>query len=69
MTSDKKANRRLVGFAMIGSAALMTLLAALIFSGALEVAESSRVMIGSVLGFVVVLDLVLAIYFIVSDPS
>jgi hypothetical protein len=69
MTSEKKANRRLVGFAMIGSAALMTLLATLIFTGGLDVAESSRVMIGGVLGFVVVLDLVLAVYFIVSDPS
>ena len=69
MNTEKKANRRLVGFAMIGSAVLMTFLAGLIFTGVIDIAGDARPMVGGVLGTVAALDLVLAVYFIVSEPS
>ena len=44
-------------------------LAGLIFTGVIDIAGDARPMVGGVLGTVAALDLVLAVYFIVSEPS
>ena len=65
--SEKPGNRRIVGFAMAGSAVVMIVMAALIYTGTVGVAEGSRVFIAGALGLAGLLDIVLAIYFLVSE--
>ena len=65
--TDKPSNRRVVGFAMAGSAVVMIVMAALIYTGTFGVSEGSRVIVAGALGVAGLLDIVLAIYFIVSE--
>ena len=65
--SEPQSSRRIVGFAMAGSAVIMILMAALIYTGAFGVSEGSRVIVAGALGVAGVLDIILAIYFIVSE--
>ena len=57
----------MVGFAMAGSAVLMIAMAALIYTGAFGISEGSRVIVAGALGVAGALDIILAIYFIVSE--
>ena len=65
--SEQQSSRRLVGFAMAGSAVVMIAMAALIYTGTFGVSEGSRVIVAGALGVAGVLDIILAIYFIVSE--
>jgi len=65
--TDKPGNRRIVGFAMAGSAVVMVVMAALIYTGTFGIAEQSRLVVAGALAAAGVLDIVLAIYFIVSE--
>ena len=65
--SDDASSRRFVGFAMAGSAVVMLAMAALIYTGTFGVSEGSRVIVAGALAVAGVLDIVLAIYFIVSE--
>ena len=65
--SDEPSSRRIVGFAMAGSAVVMIVMAALIYTGTFGISERSRVIVAGALGVAGVLDIVLAIYFIVSE--
>jgi len=65
--SETQSSRRIVGFAMAGSAVLMIAMAALIYTGAFGISEGSRVIVAGALGVAGALDIVLAIYFIVSE--
>ena len=65
--SDKQGNRRIVGFAMAGSAVLMILMASLIYTGSFGISDQSRGIVAGALAVAGVLDVVLAIYFIVSE--
>jgi len=65
--NDKQGNRRIVGYAMAGSAVLMILMASLIYTGSFGVSEQSRGIVAGALGVAGVLDIILAIYFIVSE--
>jgi hypothetical protein len=52
---------------MAGSAVLMILLASLIYTGSFGVSEQSRGIVAGALAVAGVLDIVLAIYFVVSE--
>ena len=65
--SEQAHTRRIVGFAMAGSAVVMIVMAALIYTGTFGISEGSRVLIAGALGLAGLLDIVLAIYFIVSE--
>ena len=65
--SDQPGNRRIVGFAMAGSALVMLGMAALIYTGSFGISEHSRGLVAGALGVAGVLDIILAIYFIVSE--
>jgi hypothetical protein len=65
--TDKPSSRRIVGFAMAGSAVLMILLASLIYTGSFGVSEQSRGIVAGALAVAGVLDIILAIYFVVSE--
>jgi hypothetical protein len=65
--NDNQGNRRIVGFAMAGSAVLMILMASLIYTGSFGVSEQSRGMVAGALAVAGMLDIVLAVYFIVSE--
>ena len=54
---------------MAGSAVVMVVMAALIYTGAFGISEQSRVIVAGALGVAGVLDIVLAIYFIVSEAE
>jgi hypothetical protein len=66
---DRKGKRRIVGFALIGSAAFMFVIAGLVYASALPMSEYSRPLLASILSIVAVFDLVLAAYFLASSPS
>jgi hypothetical protein len=67
---DKRAgSRRIVGFAMAASAVILLVMASLIYTGTFGVALQSRTIVAGAMAVAAVLDVVLAIYFIVSDPS
>ncbi len=65
--SDQQSNRRIVGFAMAGSAVVMLLMATLIFTGSFGISEQSRGIVAGALAVAGVLDILLAVYFIVSE--
>jgi hypothetical protein len=66
---DRKGKRRIVGFALIGSAAFMFVFAGLVHVGMLPMTDYSRPLLTSILAIVAVFDLALATYFLVSNPS
>ena len=66
MPESSHAARRIVGFALFGSAGLIGLVAALILAGVLGVAEESRQTLGLIIGAVALLDAVLGLYFVLS---
>jgi high-affinity Fe2+/Pb2+ permease len=66
---EKKAKRRIVGFALMGSAFLMLAVAMLIYAGSIELSEQARSLVLGLLGLVAVTDLAMAAYFIISNPS
>ena len=65
--TDKPGNRRIVGVAMAGSAVVMIVMAALIYTGSFGISDQSRSIVAGALGVAGVLDIILAIYFIVSE--
>jgi hypothetical protein len=70
MADDEQAGkRRVVGFAMLGSAVMMFLVAALAYSGIFEVSSGAERTVASVLGIVALFDLAMALYFLGSNPS
>ena len=70
MTDDgRRGNRRIVGLALIGSALVMMAVVGLIYAGVFEVSGDAQRIVASILGVVAVLDLVMAVYFLVSNPS
>jgi Tfp pilus assembly protein PilX len=70
MTDDnKRANRRIVGLALIGSALVMMAVVGLIYTGVFEVSGDAQRIVASILGVVAFLDLAMAVYFLVSNPS
>lgn len=66
---DKRAKRKVVGLALVASAFLMGLVALLVYAGVIDVSDQARGLVAGVLGVVAALDVSLAVYFIVSDPS
>jgi hypothetical protein len=60
-------NRRIVGFALVASAVVLGLVAALIYTGVFGVSEQARGIVAGAMGVAAVLDMLLAVYFIVSD--
>jgi hypothetical protein len=69
MTDDRKGKRRIVGFALIGSAVFMFVFAGLVHLGVFPMTEFSRPLMTSILSMVAVVDLVLAAYFLLSNPT
>jgi hypothetical protein len=65
--ADEPGSRRIVGFALAGSAAMLVLVATLIYTGVFGVAEQSRSIVAGAMGVAAILDLLFALYFIVSD--
>jgi hypothetical protein len=65
--STQQGSRRIVGFALVASAVVLGLVAALIYSGAFGVSEQARGIVAGAMGVAAVLDMLLAVYFIVSD--
>ncbi len=68
MDDDRQGSRRIVGFALAGSAAVLMIVASLIYTGVFGIAEQSRGIVAGAMGLAAVLDLVLALYFIMSNP-
>ena len=67
---DKRAgSRRIVGFALAASAVVLLLMASLVYTGTFGVAGESRAVVAGAMAVAAALDVVLAIYFVVSDPS
>jgi hypothetical protein len=67
--NDKRANRRIVGLALIGSATVMIAVVGLISAGVFEVSGDAQRIVAGVLGVVAAVDLAMAVYFLVSNPS
>jgi hypothetical protein len=67
--TDRQGSRRIVGFALAGSAGVLMLVAALVYKGVFGIAEQSRAIVAGAMGIAAALDLVMAIYFILSDQS
>ena len=66
---DRKGKRRIVGFALIGSAAFMFMFAGLVHAGLLPMTDYSRPLLTTILSVVAVFDLMLAAYFLISNPT
>jgi len=66
---DRKGKRRVVGFSLIGSAAFMFVFAGLVHVGVFPMTDYSRPLLTSILSVVAVVDLVLAAYFLMSNPT
>ena len=69
MEQGRAGSRRIVGFALLGSAVIVGIMAAAVLSGTFGIAPQSRTIVAGAMGAAAVLDVLLAIYFIVSDPS
>ena len=65
--SEETGSRRIVGFALVASAVVLGLVAALIYTGVFGVSEEARGIVAGAMGAAAVLDMCLAVYFIVSD--
>jgi hypothetical protein len=65
--STQQGSRRIVGYALIGSAVVLATIAALIYTGVFGVSEQARGIVAGAMGVAALLDMVLAVYFIVSD--
>jgi hypothetical protein len=66
---DQGAKRRVIGMTLMGSAAMMVLVALLAYSGVFEVSSGAERTIAMVLGGVAILDFAMALYFLTSNPS
>jgi hypothetical protein len=69
MDEERAGSRRIVGFALAGSAVVLLIVAALIYAGVFGIAEESRTIVAGAMGVAAVLDLVMALYFILSGHS
>ncbi|HEX7088163.1 MAG TPA: hypothetical protein VF198_17520 [Vicinamibacterales bacterium] len=69
MPADGSSSRRTVGLVMAVSAALLGLVAMLIVAGTIPVEEDSRTLVAGVLGAAAAFDVLLGLYFFVSDAS
>jgi hypothetical protein len=67
MNEEHKGSRRIVGFALAGSAVVLLIVAALIYAGVFGIAEESRMIVAGAMGLAAVLDLMMAVYFIVNQ--
>jgi len=67
MNDEQPGSRRIVGFALAGSAAVLMVVAALIYTGVFGIAEESRGVVAGAMGLAAMLDVVLALYFIMSN--
>ena len=65
--SEEHGSRRIVGFAMMASALVLGVVASLIYTGVFGVSEQARAIVAGAMGLAAVLDLLLAIYFLVSE--
>ena len=65
--STQQGSRRIVGYALAASAVVLGAVAALIYTGVFGVAEQARGIVAGAMGVAALLDMVLAVYFIVSD--
>ena len=65
--STQQGSRRIVGLALAASAVVLGLVATMIYSGVVGVSEQSRGIVAGAMGVAAVLDMILAVYFIVSD--
>jgi hypothetical protein len=65
--SDQKSGRRIVGFALAASALVLIGVASLIYTGVFGVSEQSRAIVAGAMAVAAVLDMLMAIYFIVSE--
>ena len=65
--SEEQGSRRIVGFALAASALVLIAVASLIYTGVFGVSEQSRTIVAGAMALAAVLDLLLAIYFIVSE--
>ena len=68
-SEDQRAKRRVIGMTLMGSAAMMVLVALLAYSGVFEVSSGAERTIAMVLGGVAILDFAMALYFLTSNPS
>jgi len=68
MSDEHSGSRRIVGFALAGSAAVLVVLAALIYTGVFGIAEESRGIVAGAMALAAMLDVVLALYFMMSNP-
>ena len=66
---DRQGKRRIVGFALMGSALFMFVFAGLAHAGVLPMSEHSRPLLTTILSIVAVFDLMLAAYFLMSNPT
>jgi hypothetical protein len=62
-------SRALVGRILLASAALMLVLAAVIWSGVLGIEPGARSLVAGVVVAAAVLDGLIGLYFVVSEPS
>ena len=65
--STQPGNRRIIGFALIASSVVLGIVASLIYTGVFGVNEQSRMIVAGAMVMGAVLDMLLAVYFIVSD--
>lgn len=65
--SEEQSSRRIVGFAMAASALVLGIVASLIYTGVFGVSEQARTIVAGAMAAAAALDLLLAVYFIVSE--
>ena len=67
--STQQGSRRIIGYALVASAAVLATVAALIYTGVFGVSGQARGIVAGAMGVAAVLDMLLAVYFIVSDSQ
>jgi hypothetical protein len=65
--SEEQSSRRIVGFAMAASALVLGIVASVIYTGVFGVSEQARTIVAGAMAVAAALDLLLAVYFIVSE--